>query len=557
MASRADDSEGIAEQPSMTAVEPATPPGFHSRARPRARNAVLILIGVGALLRLLLAASIGLGVDESYAVTVARDWSLSYFDHPPLSFWLAGAVARVAGSECRLLVRLPFILLFAGTSWMMYRLGARLFGERAGFYAALLLNLSPVFSVSTGGWVLPDGPLVFFMLATALCLERVLFHEGTVKHPARWWMAAGAFTGLAMLSKYHGVFLAAGTLLFLLTQTDRRRWLLRPEPYLASGIAAVMFLPVLIWNATNGWVSFRFQGARGVPHHPSLLSFLQTVGGQAGYLLPWIWLPLVWLLAKGLVEGPRDQKRWFLCCLAVGPILFFTLPSLGGNPGLPHWAAPGYLLLFPLLGAAADERLTEGSTATRRWLVGSAAAFLILITIAATHAATGWMARLAPTLFERGDPSWEVIDWSELRPALAERGATGGTQRIVAATSWIDAGKVAHALGPDVPVVCLCDRPHHFRFLYPATETWGRDVVLVERVSPRNNVAAEMARYSRAVEPLGVVTIHRLGHPEFQLALYLARDYSSLGSAESTRSSRDRGSRAAFRRNKCGLSVCR
>jgi hypothetical protein len=66
-----------------------------------------------------------------------------------------------------------------------------------------------------------------------------------------------------------------------------------------------------------------------------------------------------------------------------------------------------------------------------------------------------------------------------------------------------------------------------------------------------------MARYSRAVEPLGVVTIHRLGHPEFQLALYLARDYSRLGPDESTRSSRDRGSRAAFRRNRCGLAVCR
>jgi hypothetical protein len=373
----------MAEQPSMTVVESSASRDFHPLAGPRVRNAVLLLIGIGTLLRLLLAANIGLGVDESYAVTVARDWSLSYFDHPPLSFWLAGAVARIAGSEYRLLVRLPFILLFAGTSWMLYKLGARLFGERAGFYAALLLNLCPVFSISTGGWVLPDGPLLFFMLATVLCLERVLLHEGTLEHPTRWWLA------------------------------------------------------------------------------------------------------------------------------------------------------PGYLLLFPLLGAAVDQRLTEGSVATHRWLVGSAAGFLILLAVAATHAATGWMARLAPTLFERGDPSWELIDWSELRPALAERGVTAGTHRIVAVTSWIDAGKVAHALGPGIPVVCLCDHPHHFRFLYPAKEALGRDVLLVERVRNHDNVAADMARYSRTVAPLGAVTIHRLGHPEFQLGLYLARDYSRLGPADS------------------------
>jgi hypothetical protein len=138
------------------------------------------------------------------------------------------------------------------------------------------------------------------------------------------------------------------------------------------------------------------------------------------------------------------------------------------------------------------------------------------------------VARLAPTLFERGDPSWEVVEWSELRPALAERGVTGGTQRVVAATNWIDAGKIAHALGPDRPVVCLCDHPHHFGFLYPATEASGRDVVLVERVRAHSDVAADMARYSRVVEPLGAVTIHRLGHPEFQVGLYLARDYSRL-----------------------------
>ena len=71
-------------------------------------------------------------------------------------------------------MRLPFILLFAGTTWMMYRLTARLFGERAGAIAALILNVSPVLSLSTGSWVLPDGPLMFWMLASALCLERVL-----------------------------------------------------------------------------------------------------------------------------------------------------------------------------------------------------------------------------------------------------------------------------------------------------------------------------------------------------------------------------------------------
>ncbi|HEX9106358.1 MAG TPA: glycosyltransferase family 39 protein, partial [Longimicrobiales bacterium] len=251
------------------------------------------VIALATLARLVAGASIGLSVDESYAVSVARRLTLSYFDHPPLSFWLPTVVARLTGSKAAIVLRLPFIALFAGTSWLMFRLTARLFGERAGLLAVLLLSVSPVFTFSTGGWVLPDGPLMFCMLAAALCLERVLLPgdaaaagspaiagsagnagSGTgdvatsgsaliASHAAsawRWWLGAGLFTGLAMLSKYHGVFVAFGAFLYILTRRDARGWLRRPQPYVAVALALLIFSPALIWNVQHDWVSLRFQG---------------------------------------------------------------------------------------------------------------------------------------------------------------------------------------------------------------------------------------------------------------------------------------------------------
>ena len=73
-----------------------------------------------------------------------------------------------------ILVRLPFIALFALSTWLMYRLGAAIADARAGLWAAVLLSLSPVFGVTTGTWVLPDGPLDCALLAAALCLLRAL-----------------------------------------------------------------------------------------------------------------------------------------------------------------------------------------------------------------------------------------------------------------------------------------------------------------------------------------------------------------------------------------------
>src|SRR5262249_4345240 len=188
-----------------------------SRAEPSdgsVRRKVIAVILVSALARILLGATIGLGVDESYAVAVARPLSLSYFDHPPLVFWIVAGVERVFGTGHDALLRLPFIALFCGTTWLMYRLTARMFGERAGLFAAVLVSIVPVFGVSEGGWVLPDGPLVFAMAACALSLSHIV-SAAAESHARRWWLAAGASTGVALLSKYHAVFLLVGALVFL------------------------------------------------------------------------------------------------------------------------------------------------------------------------------------------------------------------------------------------------------------------------------------------------------------------------------------------------------
>ncbi|MDB5460989.1 MAG: glycosyltransferase family 39 protein, partial [Caulobacteraceae bacterium] len=136
----------------------------------RADRQVLWIIGLSVLARLATAAVMGLGMDESYSTAVARDLHLSYFDHPPLHQWIAHAAGQAVGYGRW--VRLPFIALFAGSSWLMYRLTARLFGQEAGAWAALALNLSAFFTLAAGEWVLPDGPLLFCELAAGLTLAR-------------------------------------------------------------------------------------------------------------------------------------------------------------------------------------------------------------------------------------------------------------------------------------------------------------------------------------------------------------------------------------------------
>ena len=152
-------------------------------------HALIYLIVLASLLRLTLAGSLGLGIDEAYTVSTSRIFDWSYFDHPPLAWWLTGAIAKLLGSETALVVRLPFIGLSAFASVLIYLLTARLFDAKSGFYAALLFTLAPALGVSDGTFVLPDGPLLVALLAGALCL--LTLPESQPGSSGLFWLAGG------------------------------------------------------------------------------------------------------------------------------------------------------------------------------------------------------------------------------------------------------------------------------------------------------------------------------------------------------------------------------
>ncbi len=518
---------------------------------PITRRQLLWLIVVGAAVRLGLAAVVGLGVDESYMVAVGRRVSLSYYDHPPLAFWLAHASAVLFGGESRIAVRLPFVLLFAGTTALMYRLGAQVFGPPAGWFAALLLNVSAVFSASTASWVLPDGPLMFGLVASACCLVRVLFDPKEERHAWQWWLAAGACAGLAALSKYQASLFLAGVLLFLVMRPAQRRWLRRPEPYAALLVTLLMFAPVLAWNASHAWVSIAFQlGRGGTPGHVTIARRLgalgQNIAGQIAWVLPWVWVILAGALFRVLRRRPADDREWFFVCLGLVPIALFSVVSLGGQPGLPHWPAPGYLFLFPLAGNFLFPELQrapmapgtysyarvsgESVSAWHRqqlvaWSLGSVLAFPPLLAFAASAAITGWPARVAPSLFRKGDPTLEALDWSELRPGLDSLGVLASPRTFVAGTSWVQSGKIAYALGPSVPVVCLSADPRGFGYVYDQRAFDGEDAVIIDRLPARHDLMAMYGAYFGQLAPVGRIGIRRDGRAAFDVAVYVGRGF--------------------------------
>ena len=474
---------------------------------------LLLLIAGTTLLRLLLGAELGLSIDESYMVAAGRDLRGGYFDHPPLAWWLARGAALLLGSERPWAVRLPFIALFAVSTLLVFRLGEAVASARAGLLGAVAINLSPVLGITTGGWVLPDGPLDCALLGAAWCLMRAL--------PERraWgaWLGAGGCAGLALLSKYSAGLTLAGAALYLLTSPLHRRWLLRPQPWAALAVALLMFAPVLVWNAGHGWASFAFQGGRASAHRFNPAGPLVVLAGAALYLLPWIWAGLLVALQRGLRAGPAAWRGWLLCWLALPPIVGFAMVALWSRQVLFHWAVPGYLFLFPLLGAGLERLQEARPVLLRRVAVGTVALLAVALLVSAAELRWNWLRAFSPGF----DPGVQALDWTNLREALDARGLLRRPGTVIAGSSWWVTGKLDYALGGDPVVVCFNTDARQYGFAPGPAAHLGEDVLLI---GPRLDPARVQAGYGglfERIEALPPVELRFAGRPPAALPAFL------------------------------------
>ena len=476
------------------------------------------IIAVFLAVRLVLMLAVGFGNDEAYTLAGARTLRLSYFDHPPLHIWLAHLTSQLVGET--LWVRLPFVLLFAATGWLLFRVTRHLYGPRPAVWSVLALNLTIFFTVSAGGWVVPDGVLIFCLLAAVLALLPVLVPKAKSETTSAWrpWLLAGLWFGLAGLSKYNAVLIALGLVAFMVASPRHRRWLAHPAPYVGALVAFVVLLPVLLWNARNGWVSFAFQTSRGLPRsalHP--VHVLSMLAGEAALLSPWIVVPLVASLVAACRAPRRDADRLMLA-LSLPIILLFSVAPLWSGRGLPHWPMPGWLFVFPLLGAWIETRRPRWFAATT-WAVGSTIAFGVVLVVAVGLTAEGWASRGMAASGAGQDPTLESLDWSAIRSANV---VIGTRPAIVVTTRWMDAGKIALALGPDVQVAVFSDDPRQFAFGSPVDRFVGQDALVIV---PAKVAAEELPRlrpYFAALDRPEHLWLGRHGLDEVELAIVRA-----------------------------------
>ncbi len=303
--------------------------------------------------------------DELYFLQAGRHLSFGYVDQPPLTPLLARVGTELFGDS---LVGVRLVsALAAGGVVLLTGLIAREFGGGRGPQAlaagcmavsAFLLAVGHLLSTAT-----------FDLLAwTALSwlVVRALRDGGPV------WAAVGVVAGIALQNKTLVAFLLVALAVGILVAGPRER-LRSPWPWAGAGIALVLWIPNLVWQARHGWplveLSEAIAGGSSGTSEPRELFLPMQLVLVSPFLVP-IWAAGLWRLARS------PALRAYRAFAVAYPLLAALFLVTGGKP---YYLAG----LYPvLLAAGAEPTLrwcSAGASRMRPALLGAAVALSALV----------------------------------------------------------------------------------------------------------------------------------------------------------------------------------
>jgi hypothetical protein len=307
--------------------------------------------------------------DELYSIACSKHLAWGYVDQPPFSEFVLALSGRLLGYSLFALRLLPAVC--GGLVVFLVGLVARELGG-ARFAQALAVTafiIGGVYLAIDNYYSMNCFDHLFWALAIYL-LVRILKRGDT-----RLWVLFGLVAGLGLENKYSMGFLGLGLIVGLLL-TPARRHFLEKWLWVGGTVAALIFLPHVLWEVRNHFPTAEFMHnviiKKNLPMTP--WAFLSECALQVHPFTFPIWMAGFIYLVRGSKSEGRSQGAHLRtpgrgpqtsdCGLAfsregrkfqsLGWICLAVLAILVSTNSKPYYFAPAFLILLPA-GAVAIE----------------------------------------------------------------------------------------------------------------------------------------------------------------------------------------------------------
>ncbi|KQR08243.1 glycosyltransferase family 39 protein [Cellulomonas sp. Leaf334] len=394
-----------------------------------------VLTAAGLVLAVLVASSGRYGPhrDELYFVAAGRHLAWGYPDQPPLTPLIARVTDLLAPGSL-VALHLPSALAAAAVV-VLAALTARELGGRTGAQLLTAVATGTGVVVVTLGHILSTTTIdTLFWVAIVSVVLRTLSRDAP-----RGWLLVGLLGGVGLLDKHLVAFLLAAIVVGVALTPQARHHLRSPWAWAGVGLALLLWLPNLLWQATHGWPQLE------------LAADIRDEYSGVGPRLEFVGLLLVQF-------SPVAAALWIY-----GLVRLLRVPALVRAKPLA-WAFLVLVVLFLVTGGkayyvvgAVPVLLAAGACGLEeRW---SRRGLVVAGAVLALSAFVAWPAAL-PLLPERtfgasvypelNDDQAEMIGWPELVEAVGRAVADSGAALVVTA-NYGEAGALEW-YGSDVPV---------------------------------------------------------------------------------------------------------
>jgi 4-amino-4-deoxy-L-arabinose transferase-like glycosyltransferase len=383
---------------------------MQSKSMVRSDFTVLVLLAlVRLVLHVILNTQYGFHRDELQVLDDARHLDWGYVPYPPLTPFLGWIELHLFGTSLtgfRFFAAAAQCVAMVLTGLIARELGGRRFAQ---VFAALAVASMP-FSLIMSNMLMYSSFDLLWWVAIAYFVVR-LVNSGN----GRWWLAIGAIFGLGLMTRYTIVICAAGLFAGVIA-TNLRRQFLTPWPWLGAGLALLLFVPNLLWQAQHDFIYLDFVNeihARDIRWHRTDGFWIEQLYANAGPLLLPLWFGGLVFLAFAQSMRPYRVLVWTY-------IISLVLFALSRGRG--YYLAPAYPMLLAAGSVALQDWLDRLRAAPARVAQASACVVLVLAVVSSAVVAVPIGSINSPTwraARKVHDTFAEQVGWEELAQRVA------------------------------------------------------------------------------------------------------------------------------------------